>query len=98
MTISISSYSILQPNLVRKITSESFVGSVTSYILMDIMDKIEGKEFKIVDLRDTFFFVTAMDVCRNHLHDKDLALRVNNLLHTGNNYDLMGDSYKESIY
>lgn len=51
----------------------------TSHILHDIMNEIEGKEFKIVDPKDTFFFVTAMDVCRNHLHDKDLAKRVNKL-------------------
>lgn len=70
----------------------------TSYILSDIMAQIEGKEFTIKDPKDTFFFVTAMDVCRNHLNDKQLADRVDTLLHTGNNYDLIGDSYKESIY
>uniref|UniRef100_A0A8D8MLB0 Small ribosomal subunit protein mS39 n=1 Tax=Culex pipiens TaxID=7175 RepID=A0A8D8MLB0_CULPI len=70
----------------------------TSHILHDIMNEIEGKEFGIVDPKDTFFFVTAMDVCRNHLHDKDLAKRVNKLLHHKDNYNLIGDSYKESIY
>lgn len=70
----------------------------THYILHDILNEIEGKHFKIQDFKDTFFFVTAMDVCRNHLNDKDLADRVDALLHTGNNYDLIGDSYKESIY
>lgn len=29
---------------------------------------------------------------------KELAKRVDDLLHTGNNYMLIGDSYKESIY
>lgn len=70
----------------------------TSYILNDIMNQLEGKEFVIRDIKDTFFFVTAMDICRNHLGDKELADRVDKLLHTGNNYDLIGDSYKESIY
>lgn len=70
----------------------------TSHILHDIMNEIENKEFHIQDPKDTFFFVTAMDVCRNHLHDKDLAKRVNNLLHFKDNYNLIGDSYKESIY
>lgn len=69
-----------------------------SHVLFDIMNEIEGKEFKIQGLKDTFFFVTAMDVCRNHLNDKDLAKRVNDLLHFGHNYDLIGDSYKESVY
>ena len=30
--------------------------------------------------------------------DRDLALRVDELLHTADNYDLIGDSYKEAIY
>ncbi|XP_055637958.1 protein PTCD3 homolog, mitochondrial [Toxorhynchites rutilus septentrionalis] len=70
----------------------------TSHILHDIMNEIENKEFQIQDPKDTFFFVTAMDVCQNHLHDKDLAKRVDKLLHFKDNYDLIGDSYKESIY
>lgn len=69
-----------------------------SHVLVDILNQIEGKDFRITHAKDTFFFVTAMDVCRNHLADKDLANRLNVLLHHGNNYDLIGDSYKESIY
>lgn len=69
-----------------------------SHIIVDILNQIEGKEFQIRDIKDTFFFVTAMGVCRNHLHDKDLAKRVNALLHVGDNYNLIGDSYRESIY
>ncbi|XP_058452761.1 small ribosomal subunit protein mS39 [Malaya genurostris] len=70
----------------------------TSHVLHDIMNQIENKEFSIVDPKDTLFFVNAMDICRNHLHDKDLAKRVNNLLHYKDNYNLIGDSYKETIY
>lgn len=62
------------------------------------MNEIEDKEHEIKDIKDTFFFTTAMDICRNHLHDKDLAKRVDKLLHFGNNYNLLGDSYKESVY
>ncbi|KAK9685760.1 hypothetical protein QE152_g37695 [Popillia japonica] len=69
-----------------------------SWVLEDILVEIENKEHKIQDLADTFFFVTAMDICRNHLHDKVLAKRVDKLLHYGSNYDLIGDSFKESIY
>jgi len=69
-----------------------------STILVDIMKEIEGKEFTIQDSKDTFFFLAAMDICRNHLQDLELANKVDALLHTGNNYDLIGDSYKESIY
>lgn len=69
-----------------------------SHVLIDILHQIEGRSFQIRHAKDVFFFVTAMDVCRNHLGDKELAKRVDKLLHTGNNYDLLGDSYKESIY
>ncbi|KAJ8979588.1 hypothetical protein NQ317_019476 [Molorchus minor] len=69
-----------------------------STILNDIMPQIENKEHQARDLADTNFFVTAMDICRNHLHDIDLAKRVDTLLHFANNYNLIGDSYKESIY
>lgn len=62
------------------------------------MMEIENKEHHIQDIKDTFFFVTAMDICRNHLNDKDLAKKVDKALHFGNNYNLIGDSYKESIY
>ncbi|CAH0552989.1 unnamed protein product [Brassicogethes aeneus] len=70
----------------------------TSTILTDILNFVENKEHKIQDITDTNFFVTAMDICRNHLHDVDLARRVDKMLNFGSNYDLMGDSYKESIY
>lgn len=70
----------------------------TSHILVNILDEIEGKSFTIQEPRDAFFFVTAMDVCSNHLQDKDVANRLNNLVHTGDNYNLIGDSFKESIY
>lgn len=69
-----------------------------SHVLVDIMNEIQDKEFQIQDLKDTFFFVTAMEICRNQLNDRELAKRVDNLLHTGNNYNLIGDSYRESVY
>lgn len=69
-----------------------------SHVLVDIINEIQDKSFEIQDQKDTFFFVTAMDICRNHLNDKNLAKRVDKLLHTANNYNLIGDSYKESVY
>ncbi|KAJ4431515.1 hypothetical protein ANN_20113, partial [Periplaneta americana] len=74
------------------------LGGPISTILVDIMNAIEGQTFTIQDPKDTFFFVTAMDICRNHLQDLELAHRVDRLLHVGDNYDLIGDSFKESIY
>ncbi|KAH8407623.1 hypothetical protein KR222_008248 [Zaprionus bogoriensis] len=69
-----------------------------SHVIVDILNDIGKREFRIEHPRDTYFFATAMDVCRNHLHDKALAKKVDELLHTGNNYDLIGDSFKESVY
>lgn len=69
-----------------------------SHIIVDILNEIKGRDFTIQHPRDTYFFATAMDVCRNHLNDKSLAKKVDELLHTGNNYDLIGDTYKEAIY
>ncbi|XP_074027705.1 small ribosomal subunit protein mS39 [Leptinotarsa decemlineata] len=69
-----------------------------STILHDIMTHVENKEHNIRDISDVNFFVTAMDICRNHLRDAELGKRVHKLLLLGNNYNLIGDSYKESIY
>lgn len=70
----------------------------TSHILVNILDELQGKSLSIRDPRDVFFFVTAMDVAANHLQDKDVANRVNDLVHVGENYNLIGDSFKEAIY
>ncbi|KAF5280612.1 hypothetical protein FQA39_LY05260 [Lamprigera yunnana] len=67
-------------------------------VLRSILNELKGTKLKIQDQKDTFFFVTAMDNCANHLHDNDLARQVHELLNLHNNYDLIGDSYKESIY
>lgn len=69
-----------------------------SNILHSIMKEIENKSFEMRDPKDVFFFVSAMDVCHNHLLDKDLAYKVHELLNYGNNYNMIGDSFKESIY
>ncbi|XP_044748174.1 protein PTCD3 homolog, mitochondrial [Coccinella septempunctata] len=69
-----------------------------SSIMFDIMREIENKQLEIRDLRDINFFVAAMSICRFHLNDLDLAHRVDALLHYGNNYDLIGNSYKEAVY
>lgn len=52
----------------------------------------------IKDLDDTNFFTAAMENCRYHLQSFDVALKVHSLLLTKNNYNLIGDSYRESIY
>jgi pentatricopeptide repeat domain-containing protein 3 len=70
-----------------------------SHVLLDIMNEIEKKDIlEIRDIKDTHFFMTAMEVARYHLFDANLAKRINTLLHKGENYNLIGDSYKESAY
>ncbi|XP_059473454.1 small ribosomal subunit protein mS39 [Neocloeon triangulifer] len=70
-----------------------------SGVLQEIITILESEgPLEIRDPKDTFFFVTAMDVCKNSLEDPALARRVHNLLLSHNNYDFIGDTYKESIY
>ncbi|CAG9769345.1 unnamed protein product [Ceutorhynchus assimilis] len=69
-----------------------------SAVLKNILNEIENKNHKIQDLSDTHFFVTAMDIAHHHLNDISVGQRLHKLLLFGNNYDLIGDSYKESIY
>jgi len=65
---------------------------------VDILNLLEGKSLMIKDLADTNFFTAAMENCRYHLQSFDVALRVHSLLLTKTNYNLIGDSYKESVY
>lgn len=71
---------------------------VRSGILVNILEQLRDKPLSIRDPRDIMFFAEAMDVCRFHLSDLDLAYQVDKLLHTADNYNLIGDSYKESLY
>ncbi|KAF0294157.1 Protein PTCD3, mitochondrial [Amphibalanus amphitrite] len=72
--------------------------AVSGSLLKSVLNELQGKSFTIEHPMDTYFFTTAMNICKNKLQDRDLALRVDELLHTGDNYDLIGDSYKEAIY
>ncbi|XP_050420754.1 protein PTCD3 homolog, mitochondrial [Adelges cooleyi] len=69
-----------------------------SAVLKDILNVLEGKSLTIRDIADTNFFMAAMENCRYHLHDFNVAQRVHSILITSDNYNLIGDSYKESIY
>lgn len=69
-----------------------------STILVDILNVIEEKSLNIKDLADINFFTAAMENCRYHLQNVDVALRVHSILLKENNYNLIGDSYRESVY
>ncbi|KAJ0179470.1 hypothetical protein K1T71_005182 [Dendrolimus kikuchii] len=68
-------------------------------ILSPILNDLENRQK--LDAReptDTNFFITAMSVCSDHLQDINMAERVHALLMKDDNYKLVGDAYKESIY
>ncbi|CAF4854866.1 unnamed protein product [Pieris macdunnoughi] len=68
-------------------------------ILTSILTDLENREcLEPSDAMDTHFFITAIGVCSDHLQDINLAERVHALLMKGDNYKLVGDAYKESIY
>lgn len=60
---------------------------------LEKQDSLDAKE-----PADTNFFITAMGVCSDHLQDINMAERLHALLMKGDNYKLVGDAYKESIY
>jgi pentatricopeptide repeat domain-containing protein 3 len=66
-------------------------GGQKTGILEETITKLEQEgPLEIQDPADTNFFVSAMDICRNHLGDTDLAKRIHKLLHAHDNYDLIG--------
>ncbi|XP_063434545.1 small ribosomal subunit protein mS39-like isoform X1 [Mytilus trossulus] len=66
--------------------------------LPQLMDYIQGKSFDMSSKDDVHFFVAAMKVCDLYLHDKELAYKVDALLHNQDNYKFMIDFFAESTY
>jgi pentatricopeptide repeat domain-containing protein 3 len=64
------------------------------------VDKLNAEKYEAVaqDPRDTYFFVTAMDIAANKLNDLSLGEAIRALSLHGRNRDFIGDSYKESIF
>lgn len=69
-----------------------------SHILVDILNHIGDKEFQAQSSYDIQFFPVAMAVCSVHLKDEKLAKRLDQLLNTGENYKLLGDSLHTKAY
>nr|XP_049696838.1 protein PTCD3 homolog, mitochondrial [Helicoverpa armigera] len=68
-------------------------------ILSTIINELEQREnLEAKEPADTNFFITAMGVCSDHLQNITMAERLHALLMKGDNYKLVGDAYKESIY
>lgn len=85
-------------NIVKLLLIFYILGKNKSTILVDILNLLEGKSLTIKDLGDTNFFMAAMENCRYHLQSFEVALKVHSILMTDKNYNLIGDSYRESIY
>ncbi|CAH0628727.1 unnamed protein product [Chrysodeixis includens] len=68
-------------------------------LLSTMINDLEKKETLVAtEPADTNFFITAMGVCSDHLQNMELAERLHNLLMKDENYKLVGDAYKESIF
>lgn len=63
-----------------------------------MLQDLESRKLKVQDPLDVNFFSLAMEKCRYHLGDKDVAHRINRLLWHGDNYNFIGNSYKEAAY
>ena len=90
---SLGSFSLLLTVFVNDRT-----GGASPQVLYDIMDQLDNTVFKIRHPKDVTFFVTAMSVANDPLADLDLAFRIHQLLLLGDNYKLIGDALKESVY
>ncbi|TFK10026.1 Pentatricopeptide repeat domain-containing protein 3, mitochondrial [Platysternon megacephalum] len=74
-----------------------FYKSGSVEIMYEVMDEIEGKTFVAQDPDDANFFVSAMIICVS-LKDVKLAYRLHKLLETGDNWKLIGDAQRQSVY
>ncbi|KAJ8262485.1 hypothetical protein GJAV_G00167000 [Gymnothorax javanicus] len=66
-------------------------------IIYEVMDEISGKSFSVQDPEDVQFFHSAMRICLD-LKDIELAYRLHRFLEKENNWQLLGDSYQQSLY
>ncbi|XP_014253930.1 protein PTCD3 homolog, mitochondrial [Cimex lectularius] len=67
-------------------------------LMVDILDNLEGKRLGMRDEDDTNFFLKAMEIASFVLRDKELAYKIDSLLHYEDNYNLLGASFRESVY
>lgn len=73
-------------------------GGASPEVLYEIMDEIEQKQIPICDAKDLTFFVNSMSVANESLCDIELAYRIHRYLSKGDNYKLVGDNFRESVY
>jgi pentatricopeptide repeat domain-containing protein 3 len=69
-----------------------------SFILLDILQQLEGKELVMRDLNDSRFFGSAMDCASRHLQDVEVAKMVYQKYLEGNNSLFLTDAHKEHTF
>lgn len=75
----------------------TFIEDQLSGMLTAILDYTSNKNFTIQDKNDILFFSKAMETS-SKLRNKELLYRLHQFLLTGNNYNLIGDGFSESVY
>ncbi|XP_061835548.1 small ribosomal subunit protein mS39 [Nerophis lumbriciformis] len=66
-------------------------------ILQEILSDLAGKRFTCQDPDDVLFFSSAMRICLDS-KDLELAYEVQRLVEVGENWRLMGNSYRQNLY
>ena len=69
-----------------------------SYILLDVLRELKGRDFTMRDSRDTLFMGTAMEVAAKHLQDAEVAKTVHALFNEGRNALFLTEAVKEHFY
>ncbi|XP_034934200.1 protein PTCD3 homolog, mitochondrial [Chelonus insularis] len=67
-------------------------------LLNEIITKLENTSFIIRDKFDLYFFMNAMEIASTILEDAVLGDRIHKLLMHADNYNFIGDNFKQSIY
>ncbi|XP_075336965.1 small ribosomal subunit protein mS39 [Odontesthes bonariensis] len=66
-------------------------------ILEEMITELKGTSFTCQDPNDVLFFSSAMRICLDN-KDLELGYKVHSLVEVGENWRLLGDSYRQSIY
>lgn len=69
-----------------------------SYILVDILRELKGKEWRMRDARDALFMSAAMEVAGKHLQDAEVAKKVHQFLNEGRHVQFLTDANREQVY
>ncbi|XP_066595587.1 small ribosomal subunit protein mS39-like [Prorops nasuta] len=66
--------------------------------MIEILKMIKNKKFELEDSNDINFFHTAMQIASEKLYDCNIALEIDNIYLTGDNYKFLGNNYRKETY